>query len=59
MIISEINLKKFEIRLKKPLWIKQHKIDFRKGILVIVKNQKGQVDYGEIAPLQGFHHEDI
>ncbi len=59
MIISEINLKKFEIRLKKPLWIKQHKIDFRQGILLIIKNQKGQAGYGEIAPLPGFHLEDL
>ncbi len=57
MIISDIILKKFKIGLKKPLWIKQHKIDFRQGILVIIKSQKGRTGYGEIAPLPGFHDE--
>jgi len=59
MIINDIILKKFKIGLKKPLWIKQHKIDFRQGILVIIKNQKGQTGYGEIAPLPGFHNENF
>ncbi len=59
MIISDINLKKFEINLKKPLWIKQRVISSRQGVLVAIKNNEGLTGYGEIAPLPGFHLENF
>jgi len=59
MIICDIILKKFKIDLKNSIRIKQRKIDFRQGILVIIKNQKGQTGYGEIAPLPGVHNENF
>lgn len=59
MIISEINLKKFEIGLKKPLWIKQRRISYRQGVLIIIKNEKGKTGYGEISPLPGYHIESF
>ncbi|MCL5985089.1 MAG: o-succinylbenzoate synthase [Actinobacteria bacterium] len=59
MIISDIKLKKYEINLNKPLWVKGFKITCRHGIIIMLKTSEGEIGYGEVSPLPNFHQENF
>jgi O-succinylbenzoate synthase len=57
MKISDITFYAYTIPLNFPLYIKNEKINIRKGILIKLTNSEGFIGIGEIAPLPGLHME--
>ena len=59
MNIVDINIKKYELPLTKPLVIKNHTINARSGIIVTLTDDQGNKGYGEAAPLPNLHRETL
>ncbi len=59
MNIVDINIKKYELPLIKPLVIKNHTINVRSGVIITLTDDSGNKGYGEAAPLPGLHPFDL
>lgn len=59
MNIVDINIKKYELPLTKPLVINNHTINARSGIIVTLTDDQGNKGYGEAAPLPNLHRETL
>ncbi len=59
MNIVDINIKRYELPLIKPLVIKNHTINVRSGVIITLTDDSGNKGYGEAAPLPGLHPFDL
>lgn len=59
MKISSIEIFRFNLPLKFPLYISGKEIHSRPGLLLKLSDQFGHHGYGEIAPLPGLHRESL
>ena len=59
MNIVDINIKKYELPLIKPLVIKNHTINVRLGAIITLTDDSGNKGCGEAAPLPGLHPFDL
>ncbi|MCD6392983.1 MAG: o-succinylbenzoate synthase [Planctomycetes bacterium] len=59
MNIVDINIKRYELPLIKPLVIKNHTINARLGVIITITDENGLTGYGEAAPLPGLHKETL
>ncbi len=55
--VQNLQLHSYEIKLKNPLYIKNHAINKRRGFVLELRADNGQVIYTDIAPLPHFHPE--
>jgi len=59
MEIRNISFKRYRLSLKKPLNVKGRRLEYREGLIAVVKDSLGNTGYGEISPLPGFHRETL
>jgi o-succinylbenzoate synthase len=57
--ITLFNVYKFELPLKKPLIVKNNKLNKREGLLINIGISEGLSGFGEISPLPFLHNENI
>ncbi|HSW40114.1 MAG TPA: o-succinylbenzoate synthase [Acidobacteriota bacterium] len=59
MKIIEARLFEYSLPLRAPLPVGQYRLKTREGLLAALRNEMGEVGWGDIAPLPGFSREDI
>ncbi len=59
MKIANVTLYKYELPLSRPLAIKGHAINCRRGVIVSITDKNGFVGFGDAAPLPGLHDESL
>ena len=57
--ITEINIYRYTIPLVSPTQFKNHLLTERSGLIIEIQDSFERRAYGEIAPLPGFHKENM
>ncbi len=59
MRITSVRLLRYDLPLVRPLTVKSVNLAIRTGLILRLTDEKGNIGYGEIAPLAGFHRETL
>ncbi len=59
MRITSARLMRYDLPLARPLTVRQVGMTVRTGLVLCLADEKGNIGYGEIAPLSGLHRETL